>query len=82
MSTATEQRYISMNNSSALQPHNRFNTEYGEPIYYYFGNASITIENMDNIERLIVANSTNITIRNMTMEQGRHNIGFVIGIQQ
>lgn len=43
------------------------NTAQGKPIYYYFANSSIIIENLNNIGQLIVANSTNVTIRNITM---------------
>ncbi|MGB9707774.1 MAG: right-handed parallel beta-helix repeat-containing protein, partial [Candidatus Pacearchaeota archaeon] len=43
------------------------NTEQGQPIYYYFANSSITIENLYNIGQLYVTNSANITIRNITI---------------
>ncbi len=43
------------------------NTEQGKPIYYYFANTSITIENMYDIGQLYVTNSSNITIRNITI---------------
>ncbi len=45
------------------------NTEQGEPIYYYFANSSIVIENLTNVGQLYVANSTNITIRNVTLDK-------------
>ncbi|MBU4245745.1 MAG: PGF-pre-PGF domain-containing protein [Nanoarchaeota archaeon] len=43
------------------------NTEQGEPIYYYFANSSIVIENLTNVGQLYITNSTNITIRNVTI---------------
>ncbi|MBU3958181.1 MAG: right-handed parallel beta-helix repeat-containing protein, partial [Nanoarchaeota archaeon] len=54
------------------------NTEYGEPIYYYFGNSSLVIENRSDIGEIIVVNSTNITIRNMTMNKDGIIFGFVL----
>jgi len=54
------------------------NTEYGEPIYYYFGNSSLIIENISDIGELIVINSTNITIRNVTMDKDGIIFGFVL----
>ncbi|KYK26673.1 hypothetical protein AYK26_07240 [Euryarchaeota archaeon SM23-78] len=45
------------------------NIQKGEPIYYYFKNDSITIENDNNIGQLIVASSNNITIRNLTLDK-------------
>ncbi len=45
------------------------NTEAGEPIYYYAYNSSGTIENLDNIGQLTLANCTNMTIRNVTLDQ-------------
>ena len=44
------------------------NTQYGKPVYYYFNNDSITIENDDNIGELFIANSTNVTLRNISMD--------------
>ena len=43
------------------------NTEQGKPIYYYFAQSNMTIQNLYNIGQLYVANSTNITIKNITI---------------
>ncbi|RLJ02329.1 MAG: hypothetical protein DRP11_03150, partial [Candidatus Aenigmatarchaeota archaeon] len=45
------------------------NTEQGKPIYYYFNNDSLLIENLDNIGELYMAVSNNITVRNLTLDR-------------
>lgn len=45
------------------------NTQRGKPVYYYFNNNSIVIQNDNNIGQLFIANSTNIVIRNVTLDK-------------
>ena len=45
------------------------NTQKGRPIYYYFGEDSITVENLDDIGGLSVASSNNIKIRNINISK-------------
>ncbi|MCK5021394.1 MAG: right-handed parallel beta-helix repeat-containing protein, partial [Candidatus Peribacteraceae bacterium] len=45
------------------------NTEEGEPIYYYFNNDSVVLENTDNVGEVFSAYSTNMTFRNLTMDK-------------
>ncbi len=42
------------------------NTKFGKPIFYYFGNASISISNLYDVGQLFVANSTEVTIKDIT----------------
>ncbi len=61
--------YVSPSTTASYYNHtiDTTNTEQGKPIYYYFANSSITIENLYDIGQLYVTNSTNITIRNITV---------------
>ncbi|RLJ01844.1 MAG: hypothetical protein DRP11_03815, partial [Candidatus Aenigmatarchaeota archaeon] len=45
------------------------NTEQDEPIYYYFAESSLIIENLDNFGQIYITNSTNVTIRNVTTDK-------------
>jgi len=47
----------------------------GKPLYYYFNKTSITLENLDDIGQLYVAHSSNIIIRNLTID--KYGIFFV-----
>ncbi len=51
------------------------NTQRGKPVYYYFNNNSIIIQNNNNIGQLFIANSTNITIRNVTLDKNGITFG-------
>ncbi len=63
--------YVNPTTTSSYYNHtiDTTNTEQGEPIYYYFANSSMVIENLANVGQLYVANSTNITIRNITFDK-------------
>ncbi|MCK5021515.1 MAG: right-handed parallel beta-helix repeat-containing protein, partial [Candidatus Peribacteraceae bacterium] len=62
--------YFDVSNTVAEWNHNiTNNTEQGEPIYYYFDQSDIILEDTDNIGQLIIANSTNMTVRNLTMDK-------------
>jgi parallel beta-helix repeat protein len=45
------------------------NTEQGEPIYYYFDDRAITIEDLDNIGQLLIVFSDNLIVVNMTLDK-------------
>lgn|GEM_PF-771053 len=53
------------------------NTAQGLPIKYYFQNSSITLENITGFGEFIIANSTNVTMKNVTFNSSGILFGFV-----